>query len=43
MGEFGAVLLSSQRVVPGKLMDSGFEFRYADLEEALQDIVTGDA
>lgn len=31
-----ALLLSSQRVVPDRLLESGYRFRYADLEEALR-------
>lgn len=35
-GEMGqALLLQGARVLPGKLLDGGFEFRYADLESAL--------
>lgn len=31
------LLLASQRVVPAALVDSGFEFRFSDLEDALVD------
>ena len=31
-----ALLLSSQRVVPDRLLESGYHYRYADLEEALR-------
>jgi uncharacterized protein (TIGR01777 family) len=36
-GEMGdALLLASQRVHPGRLLDSGFEFAFPDLEGALR-------
>lgn len=41
MGEFGKVLLSSQRAVPERLRAEGYRFRYPDLETALLDIVNG--
>lgn len=34
------LLLSSARVVPKKLLDSGFEFRFPDLEGALRDLLS---
>jgi uncharacterized protein len=40
MGELGGVLLSSQRAMPVKLLDSGYDFRYADLSEALLQIIS---
>ena len=39
LGEFGATLLSSQRAVPEKLLSSGFEFDYSDIEKAIGHIV----
>jgi uncharacterized protein len=37
-GEMGdALLLDSTRVVPKRLLDAGFEFRYRDLKTALTD------
>ena len=39
LGEFGSVLLKGQRVIPHRLLDSGFKFRYPDIEEALKDII----
>ena len=36
MGEMRTMLLDSQRVVPRKLLDAGFEFRYDGLEDALK-------
>jgi uncharacterized protein (TIGR01777 family) len=43
LGEFGNILLEGQRVVPKKLLDSGYPFRFATLEEALQDLIGGKA
>ena len=39
MGGFGEVLLASQRVAPKALERAGFEFRFADLESALPDLL----
>jgi len=39
LGEFGEVLLDSQRAVPGKLTAAGFTFQYPDLDTALEEIV----
>jgi uncharacterized protein (TIGR01777 family) len=39
LGEFGSVLLEGQRVLPKKLLDSGFAFHYSQLEMALQDLL----
>lgn len=36
MGESAQLLLNSQRVVPAKLLDAQFRFRYSDLDSALQ-------
>ncbi len=41
MGEFGNTLLASQRAVPEKLLKHGFTFRFAELEDAIRDIVKG--
>ncbi len=38
-GEFGETLLTSCRAIPEKLIKDGYEFRYPDLIEALEDIV----
>ncbi len=35
-----ALLLSSTRVYPGKLIESGYDFKHADLEAALRSILT---
>ncbi len=39
LGEFGAVLLSSQRALPQKLEEAGFDFRYPVIQEALREAV----
>ena len=39
MGEFGEVFLSSQRMLPDRLLKSGFSFQYPDLRGAIQAIV----
>ena len=38
-GEFGSVLLEGQRIVPKKLLDAGFHFRFSKIHEALHDLV----
>jgi hypothetical protein len=40
LGEFGKVLLQSQRVRPAALEQAGFEFEYADIDSALEQIVS---
>jgi hypothetical protein len=40
LGEFGSVLLNGQRVLPRRLMDSGFVFKYQEIDEALAELVT---
>ena len=37
-GEFGATLLEGQRVLPKRLLDAGFRFRFSTIKEALTDI-----
>jgi uncharacterized protein (TIGR01777 family) len=39
MGEFAATLLKGQRVLPKRLLDSGFGFRFPELKAALQDLL----
>jgi uncharacterized protein (TIGR01777 family) len=39
LGEFGSVLLESQRAVPQNLLKSGFEFKFPDLNDAIEEIV----
>lgn len=38
-GEMSDLLLFGQNVVPSKLMESGFVFRFPDLDEALSDVL----
>lgn len=42
MGEFGRVLLEGQKVYPGRLLESGFDFAYPDIDSALTDILGSD-
>lgn len=39
LGEFGKVLLSSQRVLPEKITSAGYTFLYPKLRDALQNLV----
>lgn len=39
LGEFGSVILHGQRVVPLRLLESGFRFRFPLLEDALRDLL----
>lgn len=38
-GEFGQILLHSQRVIPQKALDAGFQFQFAELGPALRDVL----
>jgi uncharacterized protein len=38
-GEFGAVLRGGQRVMPRRALDLGYEFRFAELDKALADLL----
>ncbi|MDM8535194.1 TIGR01777 family oxidoreductase [Desulfobacterales bacterium HSG17] len=38
MGELGRSLLQSQKAIPEKLTDSGFNFKFSDVKSALDDI-----
>ena len=38
MGEMSDLLIYGQRVVPNRLLDTGFKFSYPNLEEALQSL-----
>ncbi len=40
LGEFGNVLLDSQRTIPGTLLSHGFEFQYPDIKSAIQAVVS---
>jgi hypothetical protein len=39
MGEMSEVLLGSQRVIPRVMIDRGFEYRFPNLGEALNDLL----
>ena len=39
LGEFGSVLLKGRRVLPRRLLEAGFKFRYPDIEEALRNVI----
>jgi NAD dependent epimerase/dehydratase family enzyme len=39
LGEFANVILEGQRVVPRRLLESGYSFRFPTLLEALEDLV----
>ncbi len=39
LGEFGSVILKGQRVVPRRLLESGFVFRYPQIDQALETVV----
>jgi uncharacterized protein (TIGR01777 family) len=38
LGEMSTVLLDGQRVIPKRLLESGFQFRYPQVGEALKNI-----
>jgi hypothetical protein len=39
LGEFGSAILHGQRVLPRRLLESGFTFRFIGIEEALRDLL----
>lgn len=39
MGEFASVFLEGQNVIPKRLLDMGFRFRYTEIGEAFQDLL----
>jgi uncharacterized protein (TIGR01777 family) len=41
LGEFGSVVLKGQRVVPERLLASGFAFLYPDIEAAVRNVLGG--
>ncbi len=43
LGGFGASLLASHRMVPARLQELGFEFRYGELSAALTELLAGGA
>ena len=42
LGEFSEVFLKGQRVIPGKLVDNGYNFSFADLKTCLIDLLRED-
>jgi uncharacterized protein len=40
LGEFGSMLLKGQKVLPGKLLEHGFRFRFPELKDALLNLLT---
>lgn len=43
LGEMATVVLDSNRMVPTRLQEAGFEFKFPELEPALRDILKGDS
>lgn len=41
LGEGAEVLLKGQRVLPKRLLESGFTFKFAEIEKAIKDLVKG--
>ena len=39
LGEVGALVTEGQRVLPAKALASGYEFRFARLDDALRDLL----
>ena len=39
LGEFASAVLASQRAVPDKLLNNGFNFQYPDIEQAIRNII----
>jgi hypothetical protein len=39
LGELGDVLLTGQKVLPQRLLDAGFQFRFSGIEAALADLL----
>jgi NAD dependent epimerase/dehydratase family enzyme len=38
-GEFATVFVNGQRVIPGKLLASGYSFKHSTLENAIQNLL----
>jgi NAD dependent epimerase/dehydratase family enzyme len=39
LGEMSEMVLQSQKVIPERLLNEGFEFHYSNLTEALTDLI----
>jgi hypothetical protein len=39
MGEFGEFMLYSQRVVPKRLLENGFQFKYEHFRDAVLQVI----
>ena len=39
LGEFGGYLVTGQRVIPSRLLEEGFKFRFTDLRRAIKDLL----
>lgn len=39
LGDFGSILVKGQKVLPKRLLDKGFRFRFPEIKGALQDIL----
>ena len=39
MGEFGSILVKGQRVMPKRLLDKGFHFRFPEIHGALKNLL----
>jgi hypothetical protein len=37
-GELAVLLLEGQRVIPQKLLDCGFQFRYPEIDDAIKQL-----
>ena len=41
LGDMSSMLLDSQRIIPRRLIDYGFTFRYPEVQNALRDLICG--
>ena len=39
LGEMSELLIGSQRVIPKRILEAGFRFKFADLDDALKDVL----
>ena len=40
LGEKASLVLDGQQVIPKRLLEAGFEFKFENLEAALQNLIT---